>query len=129
MDFLGQVEHLGARVVRTPSGACVARVAGLDGADIALPADRDWVDGEDAVLAFRSAEVRVHPDTADGCWPGIVASAVYLGERVQYVIDLGHAQIRASAPAADSLSKGTPVQVEVPRRAIRAWPSRRTSTA
>jgi iron(III) transport system ATP-binding protein len=144
MDFLGQVDHLGARVARAPGGACVARIAGLDGAEIALPADQDWVDGEDAVLAFRSADVRVQAGTIapgraqgaalagtaeDGCWPGIVASAVYLGERVQYVIELGPAQIRASAPAADPLEKGTPVQVEVPRRAIRAWPLRRPSTA
>ncbi len=127
MDFLGQVDHLGARVARTASGACVARIAGLDGAEVSLPADQDWVDGEDVVLAFRSVDVRVHPGAADGCWPGIVASAVYLGERVQYVIELGPAQIRASAPAADPLEKGTPVQVEVPHRAIRAWPLRRPS--
>ena len=41
-------------------------------------------------------------------------SAVYLGERVQYVVKLGTAQVRAAGPATAPLSKGTPVQVQIP---------------
>ncbi len=125
MDFLGQVDHVSARVARTPDGAYVARLDGIEGAEVALDPHEAWVDGEDAILAFRSCDVRVHPGTADGYWPGIIVSAVYLGERVQYVVKLGTAQIRASAPAAEPLSKGTPVQVQIPIGAIRAWPVKR----
>jgi iron(III) transport system ATP-binding protein len=124
MDFLGQVDHVRARVARTPEGVYVARLDGIDGAEVPLDPHEVWADGEDAVLAFRSCDVRVHPGTADGFWPGIIVSAVYLGERVQYVVKLGTAQIRASAPAAEPLSKGTPVQVQIPIGAIRAWPAR-----
>ena len=67
----------------------------------------------------------MHPGAADGFWPGVIVSAVYLGERVQYVIKLGTAQVRAAGPAAEPLSKGTPVQVQIPMDAIRAWPAGR----
>ena len=91
-----------------------------------LRPDETWQDGDDAVLAFRSVDVRVHPGAADGFWPGVIVSAVYLGERVQYVIKLGTAQVRAAGPAAAPLGKGTPVQVQIPMDAIRAWPAGRS---
>jgi ABC-type Fe3+/spermidine/putrescine transport system ATPase subunit len=125
MDFLGQVDHLGARVVRAADGTFVARPDGVDGAVIPLGRDRDWRDGEQAVLAFRPADIVVCPGAADGCWPGIVQSSVYLGERVQYVIKVGAAVVRASGPAAESLGKGALVQLHVPASAIRAWPVHR----
>jgi iron(III) transport system ATP-binding protein len=125
MDFLGQVDHLSARVSRAADGTFVARAEGLDGPAIPLGPDQSWRDGEPVMLAFRPADVVVRPGTADDCWPGIVQSSVYLGERVQYVIKVGAAQVRASGPAAESLGKGTLVQLHVPTRAIRAWPVHR----
>src|SRR6185369_9544282 len=127
MDFLGQVDHVAARVARTPDGTYVAIVEGVEGAQVPLRPDETWQDGDDAVLAFRSADVRVHPGAADGCWPGVIVSAVYLGERVQYVIELGTAHVRAAGPAIAPLSKGTLVQVQIPMGAIRAWPAGRSS--
>jgi iron(III) transport system ATP-binding protein len=125
MDFLGQVDHVTAHVARGPDGEYVARLDGLEGGAVALAPDQDWRDGEEAVLAFRSADVQVRAGAEDGCWPGIVLSTAYLGERVQYVVKLGASQVRAWGPVADSLGKGTPVQLQVPAAAIRAWPARR----
>jgi iron(III) transport system ATP-binding protein len=125
MDFLGQVDHVSARVGRMPNGAYVARLDGIDGAHVALPSDQSWEEGAEAILAFRSADVQVRPGSADGYWPGIVLSAVYLGERVEYVVKLGSSQVRASGPVTEPLGKGTAVQLEIPVGAIRAWPARR----
>jgi ABC-type Fe3+/spermidine/putrescine transport system ATPase subunit len=125
MDFLGQVDHVRARVGRTPGGAFVARLEGIDGAPVPLSANQPWEEGEDAILAFRSADVQVRPGSADGCWQGIVLSTLYLGERVEYVVKLGSSQVRASGPVTESLGKGTAVQLLVPMDAIRAWPARR----
>ena len=36
------------------------------------------------------------------------------------------AQVRAAGPAIAPLSKGTPVQVQIPMDAIRAWPAGRS---
>jgi iron(III) transport system ATP-binding protein len=124
MDFLGQVDHVSARVERTPDGAYVARIDGIDGGHVPLPADQEWKEGADAILAFRSADVQVRPGSADGSWPGIVLSTVYLGDRVEYVVKLGASQVRVSGPVTEPLGKGTPVQLQVPMDAIRAWPAR-----
>jgi len=123
MDFLGQVDHVGARVARQADGRFVARPDGLDGVRVPLPADQPWEDGAAAILAFRSADVQVRPGAADGAWPGVVVSTVYLGERVEYVVQLGAARVRATGPATDPLGKGTAVQLDIPPGAIRAWPA------
>jgi iron(III) transport system ATP-binding protein len=135
MDFLGQVDHVDARVARGPDGRYAASIEGLGGALVPLPADQSWEEGTDAILAFRTADVRVRSastrnltqrsGSANGCWQGIVLSAVYLGERVEYVLALGSAQVRAFGPVAGALGKGAVVQVDVPTHAIRAWPARR----
>jgi iron(III) transport system ATP-binding protein len=126
MDFLGQVDHVAARVARTPDGAHVAVIDGVDGAQVPLRADEAWRDGDEAVLAFRSVDVRLHPGAGDGSWPGVIVSAVYLGERVQYVVKLGTAHVRAAGPAIAPLGAGTAVQVQVSPDAIRAWPAGRS---
>ena len=126
MDFLGQVDHVRARVARRPDGAYVARADHLTGADVPLALDQSWQEGEDVVLAFRSADVRVGLTTpADGHWRGTILSAVYLGERVEYVVEMGAARIRFSGPVLEPLGKGTVVQLHIPASAIRAWPAHR----
>jgi len=121
MDFLGQADHVRARVTRRPDGVCVARADGLDGGEVPLAPGQGWQDGEEIVLAFRSAEVRVGPPSIGGHWQGTVLSAVYLGERIEYVVEVGVARVRASGPVIEPLSKGTVVQLEIPASAIRAW--------
>src|SRR5262245_32962577 len=59
MDFLGQVDHVTARIGRGPTGTYVARPTGLDGTEVPLPDDQEWEEGMDAVLAFRSAHVEL----------------------------------------------------------------------
>jgi len=125
MDFLGQVDHVDARVARRADGSYVARLVGAEGTEVPLGRDQDWREGEEAVLAFRSADVRVQPGSFDGAWPGTVVTAVYLGERVEYVIEIGASQVRAWGPATEPLSKGTAIQLQVPAIAIRVWPVRR----
>jgi iron(III) transport system ATP-binding protein len=129
MDFLGQADHLPARVTRRPDGVCVARADGVTGGDVPLAADAGWREGDEIVLAFRSADVRVGRPSTAGHWRGTILSAVYLGERVEYVVDLGVGRIRASGSVHQPLDKGTVVQLEIPTSAIRAWPARKEGTA
>jgi iron(III) transport system ATP-binding protein len=123
MDFLGQVNHVSARVDYTPDGA-VARLVDIDGAHVPLPRDQMWRAGDEVILAFRPGDVHVSPATGNSQWRGVVQSTVYLGERVEYVIQLGASHVRAAGPVAGCLAKGAPVQLTVPMPAIRAWPVR-----
>ncbi len=123
MEFLGQVDRLGGRVVRGADGALVAMVEGVDGANVVLPDDRPWREGEPVVLAFRAADVKMAAGATNGAWPGVIASVAYLGERVEYVVRLGAAQVRAMGPAAEPLGKGAMVQLTIPATAIRVWPA------
>jgi iron(III) transport system ATP-binding protein len=124
MDFLGQVNHVRSRIARTAEGACVARVEGVDGAQVPLPADQSWKEDAEVVLAFRPTDVQVLPASGDGAWRGTIVSTAYLGERVEYVVELGSCQVRASGPAAGSLSQGASVQLQISPAAIRVWPPR-----
>jgi ABC-type Fe3+/spermidine/putrescine transport system ATPase subunit len=125
MDFLGQVDHVDACVARTPDGAYVARPDGVQGArPIPLATDQPWRDGEPVVLALRSSDVRVCAVDSNGSWQGTILSTMYLGERIEYVVRLGAAQVRAWGPVTDSFSAGATVQLQIPPGAIRAWPTR-----
>ena len=61
-------------------------------------------DGEPVVLALRSSDVRVCAVDGNGSWQGTILSTMYLGERVEYVVKLGTAHVRASGPVTDSFS-------------------------
>ena len=124
MDFLGQVDHVDARVARTADGAYVARLDDVAGAPVPLAAEHAWRDGEPVVLAFRTSDVRLAPDGGDGHWPGTILSTMYLGERIEYVVQLGTAHVRASGTVTEPFPAGAKVHLEIPAGAIRAWPAR-----
>ena len=125
MDFLGQVDHVEARVVRRPDGAYVACAEGLVEGGIPLPSDQAWQEGDGVVLSFRSSDIQVGAKVTDGHWRGTILSAVYLGDRIEYVVELGAARVRASGSVIEPLSRGAVVQLQVPPSAIRAWPAPR----
>jgi iron(III) transport system ATP-binding protein len=125
MDFLGQVDHVEARVARMPDGAYVARVDSVLGArPVPLAADQAWHEGEPVVLALRSSDVRVCAVDGNGSWQGTIMSTMYLGERVEYVVKLGAGHVRASGSASESFAAGATVQLLIPAGAIRVWPIR-----
>ncbi len=121
MDFLGQVNHVNARVGHGVDGACVAHLEDVDGAEVPLPANTVWQQGDTIVLAFRPADVSVGPASLDGAWHGVIQSTVYLGERVEYIVKIGTAQIRAFGVVTERMSKGTPVRLHISADAIRVW--------
>jgi iron(III) transport system ATP-binding protein len=122
MDFLGQVDHIRGRVTRTRDDAYAARA---DGMEIPLSSDLPWQEGEEVVLSFRSADVRLGGMTPGARWQGTIVSAVYLGERVEYVVEVGETRVRASGPVHEPLGKGAVVTLQIPMNAIRAWPAHR----
>jgi hypothetical protein len=93
--------------------------------EIPLAPDLRWQEGEEVVLSFRSADVRLGATTPGAGWQGTIVSAVYLGERVECVVEVGAARVRASGPASEPLDKGAVVTLQIAMNAIRAWPAHR----
>jgi iron(III) transport system ATP-binding protein len=121
MDFLGQVNHVNARVGRGADGVDVACLEDVAGVEVPLPPDRIWQQGDAVVLAFRPVDVEVGPASRDGPWHGVIRAAVYLGERVEYVVQIGGSRIRAFGGVRERMSKGSPVRLSIPAHAIRVW--------
>jgi ABC-type Fe3+/spermidine/putrescine transport system ATPase subunit len=117
------VSHLPAVVARTVDGHVAVRVH--DGPELLLPGDgagQEFREGEAVVLAFRAADVELTP--GPGTWQGTVASAVYLGGREEYLVQVGSTTVRAER-AATRLTVGATVGVRVPSERVKVWRSPR----
>ncbi len=129
MEFLGQVDQLGARVALAADGLPRARLDGAADVEVALDAAHPWRADEEVVLMLRSSAVQVRaangPDGGPGGWPGRVLSRIYLGERTEYVVGVGAARVRAFGSTNLLLGEGAPVRLDFPAEAIRAWPAAR----
>jgi iron(III) transport system ATP-binding protein len=121
MDFLGRANHLPARIARGGSGW----VAMVNGHGFSVPVDdpANWTEGEDLTLAFRPDAAEVRAADADAAWVGLVRSSVYVGGRVEYVVDFGGITVRATGPVDPRLPHESRVQLTVSPRAVRLWPS------
>ncbi|MFO1159383.1 MAG: ABC transporter ATP-binding protein [Reyranellaceae bacterium] len=129
MEFLGQVDQVAARVAIAANGAPCARVLGASEIEVALDGSHPWQTDDEVVLMLRSSAVQVcAPDAAQG-WRGRVLSRIYLGERTEYVVEVGEARVRAFGPTAELHDKGTVVALAFAPEAIRAWPAARSADA
>jgi iron(III) transport system ATP-binding protein len=123
MDFLGQVNHLSARIAVTGGRASAI----VDGAEIPLADVAGLHDGDQAVIAFRSQSIALRPD---GPLRGTVAAATYVGGEMEYLVRVGNASIRVSAPADADAAVGSTVSMAIAPNAVRAWPeAERAATA
>ena len=123
MEFLGQVDQLGAHVSLAPGGTPRACVAGADDIEVPLDESHPWRHGDEVVLMLRSAAVQVRAPDGAGGWPGRVLSRIYLGERTEYVVGIGSARVRAFGPTTNLHDEGALVRLDFPPEAIRAWPA------
>jgi len=119
MDFLGRANHLPARVEKRPHG-WIAVVDG-NGSELAL-GEGDWTDQQEVLLAFRPEGVEACAAERDGAWTGVVRSSVYVGGRVEYVVDLGGFTVRATGPEEPRLACEARAALSVSPRAVRVWP-------
>jgi iron(III) transport system ATP-binding protein len=115
MDFLGHVNHLPA-TVRVVDGRVMAVVAGQE---IPVPQADGLVDGDDAVLAFRSE--CVHLTDSDAQLRGTVKAATYIGDHMSYLITIGDSAINASSPTTAPHAVGSPVGIRLEPTGVRAW--------
>ena len=126
MEFLGQVDHVQARVARRPDGAYVARA---DGVDVAVRFR--WPRTGLAGGRGRRAVVPLHRRPGrrrrrSTAWRG--TSCRGLPGRTHGVRrGRWRARVRASGPAIEPLDRGTVVQLQIPASAIRAWPAARSA--
>src|SRR5262249_29498632 len=67
--------------------------------------------------------VEARAAAADGAWVGIVRSSVYVGGRVEYVVDLAGVTVRATGPADPRLPRESRAQLTISPRAVRLWPA------
>ena len=125
MEFLGQVDQLGARVAMAADGSPRARLDGAGDVEVALDASHPWRPDDAVVLMLRSASVQVRAPNGSNGWQGRVLSRIYLGERTEYVVGVGAARVRAFGSTTQLLDEGALVQLEFPAEAIRAWPAER----
>jgi iron(III) transport system ATP-binding protein len=122
MDFLGQVNHLPARVVSTPDEGFAAVVQnGEAGFRVSLPSGGAWADGESVTLAFRSEDVLLSASNDPRNWAGRVISAIYMGSHTEYTVELGGTRIRVLGPPDDELQAGTRIQVHIAAGRVRAF--------
>ena len=124
MDFLGQVNHLPG-VVRRGDGGFIANIADAK-ASVVLPPGDDWKDGEEVIVAFRPSDVQVVKATGKSAeWCGKCLNAAYLGDHMEYAIQLGETEIRASGATSGRLEKDELVELKIPAGVVRAWPRNR----
>jgi len=121
MDFLGRANHLPARIARDIDGRSVAVV---DGSRSGVPIDdaAEWKDGEEVLLAFRPEGVQACQADGDGAWVGVVRSSVYVGDHMEYVVDLGGLTVRATGAADSRLLLDARARLHVAPKAVRIWP-------
>jgi iron(III) transport system ATP-binding protein len=122
MDFLGRANHLPARIARDGAGW----VAMVNGNGFGVPVDgpADWSEGQEVVLAFRPEAVEARAAAGvDGAWVGVVRSSVYVGGRVEYVVDLAGITVRATGPVDPRLPHESRAQLTISPRAVRLWPA------
>src|SRR5262249_33026164 len=86
MDFLGRANHLPARIGRGRDGVPVA-VVDANGFTLPLATVNGWEDGQEIVVAFRPEGATTTVADGDGAWVGVVRASVYVGARVEYVVD------------------------------------------
>jgi iron(III) transport system ATP-binding protein len=115
MDFLGQVNHLPARV-RTVSGAVHAYVGE---SVFPLPQDNGWRDGDDVVLAFRTEAVALA--TTGGQVRGTVSAATYVGGRIEYVVLVGEGSVRVVMPSDSQLTLGSVIGLNIAPGSAQVW--------
>jgi iron(III) transport system ATP-binding protein len=117
MDFLGQVNHLPARIV-APNGVIHALVAGFE---VPLLVTEGLREGDEVVLAFRSESVDLAP--TGGHVRGTVLGAMYIGGYMEYVVEVAGSPIYVRAPAASQIAVGESVGLILTTPAVRAWPT------
>jgi ABC-type Fe3+/spermidine/putrescine transport system ATPase subunit len=122
MEFLGRANHLPARIVRGADGGCVAVVDGQD-FGVAFDAAEGWAHGQEVLLAFRPEAVEASTAERDGAWVGVLKSSVYVGDHVEYVVELARCTVRATGPVEPRLVPECRVRLHVPPRAVRVWPA------
>jgi len=125
MEFLGQVDQVGARVAIGTDGAPCAQVLGASEIEVALDDTHPWRTDEEVVLMLRSAAVQVRAPDGPAGWHGRVLSRLYLGERTEYIVGVGKARVRAFGPTVQLHDVGAAVALDFAPEAIRAWPAAR----
>ena len=126
MEFLGQVDQLGARVAMAPDGSPRARLDGADDIEVALDDSHPWRpdddSGPDAALGGRPG-ARGEWSRTDGRVACCRGSTSANAPSMSWVLAR-----RGCAPSARPpglLDEGALVQLDFPAEAIRAWPAAR----
>ncbi len=115
MDFLGQVNHLPARI-RIANGEARAIV---NAGELPLPSSDGWADGDEAVVAFRAEAVALAD--SGGQVRGTVTAATYIGGQMEYLVQVGEAFVRVPARSDSRAVVGSSVGLNITPADIRAW--------
>jgi iron(III) transport system ATP-binding protein len=121
VNFLGQINHLPARIERDALGL-VVRVpdeCGVSTLPLAVP--ESWPEAAEVTVAFRAESGLICPPGTGTGLRGVIQSAIYLGREVGYVVRVGQAKIRVRGEISSLMAAGNPVEIAVGASGVFGW--------
>ena len=116
MDFLGRVNHLPA-IVSVSDGQATALIAGQE---LPIADTNGLVDGDEAVVAFRSESIELVPDGGD--LTATVTAAVYIAGSMTYTVQIGEVLLHVRAPLEIEMDEDSSVGLRISPAVVRLWP-------
>ena len=118
--FLGRANLLPATVCGSEGGSITLDVAG---ATITVASATAYRPGTRLSVMIRPERILIGPPS--GTLDGEIVSRVYLGEKAEYVVQVGGAMlqvIRADPPEGETLAPGAGVGITLPRDGVQLLP-------
>ncbi|MBM2812814.1 MAG: transporter protein [Chloroflexi bacterium] len=130
--FLGKTLSVPGRVASSGSGSTKIIIEGADDFPLHVSSSAErlrttttFAVGDAVDVAIRPEQIRVWPERPDG-QPNIVAtrvrSALFVGDRYEYVIELGHSTPVLPLPSNQVYQADEYLYLEFPEAAVTIWP-------
>ena len=128
-DFMGTANQLPGRIVGITAG--VARVCIGEGTTLAAILHAADGQTDDAVtVVIRPEAIRLAPDTPDGAenlLHGVVTDATFLGNLMDYAVNVAGVRLRVQSAPAPALAAGDAIAVAIPAQACVAMRGHRVA--
>jgi ABC-type Fe3+/spermidine/putrescine transport system ATPase subunit len=136
-SFLGKILTVDGRVTRLEGGEAKVLLTGMEQAPLSLPAHGDGnipgraretgplKAGSEVVVAVRPEQILVSiapPANGSNVVPARIHSTLFIGDRCEYVVELGTVTRVITLPSNQRFATGDRVYLEFPREAMSLWP-------
>ncbi len=131
-SFLGKILSVDARVTSLQDGELQLAIEGVDKARLVVPRNGEGAkaaagirEGDAVLLSIRPEQIRVSDAVLQdrpNVVPVRVRSALFIGDRSEYVVELGAATRVVALPANELFTAGDMAYLEFPEEALSVWP-------